>query len=85
MSNYMWYSLDQWGRANSASDAPQCSSASDCLGLEYSSEKCCAGISMSSMMGRDNAYIYRCIDAGLIGMSMEFNMGSDTQVRVVCD
>jgi hypothetical protein len=78
MSDYMWYSLDQWGRDNAGSDAPQCGSATDCMGLDYDSEKCCAGISMTSeMTGATNHYLYRCIDMGLIGMSMEFKIGSD--------
>ena len=72
MSDYLWYSLDQWGRANPDTDTPQCSTAADCLGMDYSSEKCCAGISMSSLFGMENYYVYRCLDAGLIGMNMEY-------------
>lgn len=86
MSDYMWYSLDQWGRENSGSDAPQCGSATDCLGADYTSEKCCAGIAMTSAMTNStNHYLYRCLDMGLIGMSMEFNIGSDLQVNIQCD
>ena len=67
MSDYMYYSLDQWGRANAASPVPQCHSAVDCLGIDYASDKCCGGIAITEIMGREDYYIYRCLDRGLVG------------------
>lgn len=79
----MWYSLDQWGKDHSNSTVPQCYSATDCFGDEYASEKCCASISMSEeMVGAEDLYIYRCLDMGLIGMDLDFKIGSDMQVNV---
>jgi hypothetical protein len=83
MSDYLWYSLDQWGKDNSASEQPQCMTASDCFGSEYATEKCCASISMGA--DEEAYYMYRCLDMGLVGMNMDFSIGDDVQVNVKCD
>lgn len=86
MSDYLYYSLDSWGRENSASLQPQCGEATDCFGAEYSSEKCCAAISMSEgPMGAENMYSYRCLDMGMLGMNMAFSLGDGMKVNIQCD
>ena len=47
VSNYLWFALDSWGRANSGSPQPQCSTAQQCgTGANSRKNMCCAGISM---------------------------------------
>ena len=53
--------------------------------MDYASEKCCGGIAITELMGRDDYYIYRCLDRGLVGWQMDFSLGPDVQVSVNCD
>ena len=36
-------------------------------------------------MGREDYYIYRCLDRGLVGWQMDFSLGRGVQVSVNCD
>lgn len=35
VSNYLWYSLDTWGRNNAGSPVAQCGTTGDCLGQDF--------------------------------------------------
>ena len=81
VSDFLWYSLDSWGREHPNDDQPQCESEGDCLGEEgeTTEQKCCASIRFreASTMG-ENLYIYRCLNRGLIGANVHFIVpGSD--------
>ena len=84
VSDYLWYSLDAWGRTNSNSTLPQCGDTGDCLGQDFDVQKCCAAISMTSEEDT-NSYMYRCLDKGLIGAYMEFSLIGQMSVVVTCD
>ena len=75
MSDYLYYSLDAWGRANPTSDEQQCISNVDCFGIDFSERKCCGSIALSEGSAtNDDLFLYRGLDRGLIGASMEFTM-----------
>ena len=49
LSDFLWFSLDAWGRLNVDSEQPQCNSVGDCFGgspNNFDSQKCCASISL---------------------------------------
>ena len=87
VSDYLWYSLDLWGQDHSDQPINQCITWEDCLGNEYASEKCCAGISMTSLENLNIQQVYwrRCLDKGLIGSNMQFNVGTTIDVGVQCE
>ena len=47
VSDYLYYSLDAWGKQNPDSIVPQCDSVSSCLGEDFYSQKCCGAISIA--------------------------------------
>ena len=89
ISDFIWYSLNAWGRDHASDDQTQCESYNDCLGEEDLSDdlKCCASIKFKerSKIG-ENLYIYRCLNRGLIGVNMHFLVpDSDIDVQISCD
>ena len=76
VSDYLYYSLDSWGQQNSATDQPQCDTAAMCGGMGImSSNQCCAAISISEKWSdRENYYIYRCLDKGLVLANLNFEL-----------
>ena len=52
VSNYLYYSMDEWGKANTASFEDQCMIDSDCVdSYSMGFTECCASITMSAMIG----------------------------------
>ena len=50
-----------------------------------SENKCCAAISISKKWsGKDNYYLYRCMDRGLGEAKSEFSIRDDLDVKVMC-
>ena len=87
VSDYLYYSLDTWGQQNTASDQPQCDTNEMCGGLGFNSQnKCCAAISISERWSeRENYYIYRCLDRGLVEANLNFQLEDNLAVNVRCD
>jgi hypothetical protein len=86
MSDYLYFSLDTWGRANPTSEESQCVANTDCFGNDFSSQKCCASIAIEegSKMS-ENVYLYRCLDRGIVPASLEFTLIDNIEVQVNCD
>ena len=58
-----------------------------CGGLGFLSDnKCCAAISISERWAdRENYYIYRCLDRGLVAANLNFELEDNLAVNVRCD
>ena len=49
VSDFLWFSLDTWGRSYPDTDEPQCTMNGDCMGNmdETYADKCCASLRLS--------------------------------------
>ena len=48
---------------------------------------CCGEISIApdDLTDRQSYYMYRCLDRGLVGMTLQFQIEGGTNVQVYCD
>ena len=82
VSDYLYYGLDAWGKANRNNTNPQCSDSNACH--KIGSNACCASINMKNMWANQSHYMFRCLNTGLIQSAMSFKLRDTLDVNVRC-
>jgi len=82
VSDYLYYGLDAWGKANRNNTNPQCSDSNACH--KIGENACCASINMRNMWANQSHYMFRCLNTGLIQNTLSFKLRDTLNVNVRC-